>query len=351
MQPNETTMKTKELILIIATIVTLLTSCGGKSPIQMGASGKPYEILVVMDKTQWEKPAGRALYETLTMQVPGLPQIEPAYDISYTPPGTFDSMLKMVRNIVIADISDIYTAPKISYTSNQWANNQAVLKIQAPDEETFQKYTLENASKIIRFFNDIELDRTLKNLSEKYNGEAARKIKEQFGVELHIPNELNKYKQGEQFFWASNDAGAGRRDIVVYTFPYTDQNTFTRDYLVAKRDSVMKINIPGTFEGSYMTTEKRIEPQYTPISVMNTYCGELRGLWRMQNDMMGGPFVSHARLDETNQKIIVVEAFVYAPEKRKRNLINLTEAVLYTLKLPGEFDTPETIQLPITEEK
>ena len=51
---------------------------------------------------------------------------------------------------------------------------------------------------------------------------------------------------------------------------------------------------------------------------------------------MGGPYVSHMRLDEKNQRIIVAEVFVYSPDKLKRNLIRQMEASLYTLRLPGE---------------
>jgi hypothetical protein len=70
------------------------------------------------------------------------------------------------------------------------------------------------------------------------------------------------------------------------------------------------------------------------------YSGVLRGLWKMVGDMMGGPFVSLVRLDEQNNRVIVVEGFVYAPETEKRNLIRRIEAALYTLRLPGEFDIP-----------
>ena len=54
-------------------------------------------------------------------------------------------------------------------------------------------------------------------------------------------------------------------DLIVYTFPYTDPNTFTEEYLVAKRDSVLKANLPGSFPGSYMQTEMRAGVEYTPI--------------------------------------------------------------------------------------
>ena len=48
---------------------------------------------------------------------------------------------------------------------------------------------------------------------------------------------------------------------------------------------------------------------------------------------MGGPFVSHAQLDEARQRVIVVERFVYAPETDKRNFLRRIEAALFTLEL------------------
>ena len=64
----------------------------------------------------------------------------------------------------------------------------------------------------------------------------------------------------------------------------------------------------------------------------------MRGLWRMEGDMMGGPFVSVARLDEQNNRVVVAEGFVYAPETDKRNFIRRIEAALYTLRLPDEVE-------------
>mgnify|MGYP002233495855 FL=1 len=43
--------------------------------------------------------------------------------------------------------------------------------------------------------------------------------------------------------------------MVVYSFPYVSGRTFTLDYLVAMRDSVLGEHIQGAFPGSYMTTK------------------------------------------------------------------------------------------------
>jgi hypothetical protein len=70
--------------------------------------------------------------------------------------------------------------------------------------------------------------------------------------------------------------------------------------------------------------------------VRGEYAQIARGLWEMENYDMGGPFVSISRVDEKNQMVVVVEAFVYAPGDDKRNLMRRMEAALYTLALPEE---------------
>jgi hypothetical protein len=63
------------------------------------------------------------------------------------------------------------------------------------------------------------------------------------------------------------------------------------------------------------------------------YLVELRGLWRLENAFMGGPFISHTILDEKNNRIVTVEGFVYAPSLDKRNYVRELEAILQTFEL------------------
>ena len=121
----------------------------------------------------------------------------------------------------------------------------------------------------------------------------------------------------------------------MYSFPYEGPETFNKQYLCAKRDSIMKENLPGEKPGMYMQTDT-LCTVVKPIVVHNQYAMEMRGLWIMRNDCMGGPFVSHARVDTENNRVVVVEGFVYAPEKMKRGLIRRLEGSLYTMKLPEE---------------
>ena len=300
------------------------------------ATGLPYEMLVVMDDAQWERPLGRAVFNVLDTDVPGLPQSERSFRITrVNPSGMSSNMFRIMRNIIKVDIQNIYTQPKFKFSRDVYAYPQMVMTLQAPDEASLAKYVEENAQSILNFFTRAEMNREIANLREEHNPDVSRLAKEILDVDVWVPWEVNKYKKGKDFLWASTNSEKKDMNIVIYSYPYTDKNTFTLDYFLDKRDSVMKANIPGGPEGSYMATQ-RDYVYVKDATVHGKYAQIARGLWRVQGDRMGGPFVSHSRVDEANGRVVVVEAFIYAPESLKRDLMRRMEAALYTLQLPEQ---------------
>ena len=305
-----------------------------KKLLMPNASGLPYEMLVVMGDDQWERPLGRAVYGVLDTDVPGLPQSERSFRITRVNPSAFDSnMFRIMRNVILVDIQNIYTQPKFKFARNVYSYPQMVMTLQAPDEASLAEYVNKNAQSILDFFTKAEMNREIDNLREEHNLEASRLAKEILGVDIWVPWTVNNFKQGKDFLWASTNTGKKDMSIVLYSYPYTDKKTFTLEYFLNKRDSVMKVNIPGGREGSYMTTQRDFV-YVKDATVQGKYAQVARGLWRVQGDRMGGPFVSHSRVDEANGRVIVAEAFIYAPESLKRDLMRRMEAALYTLQLP-----------------
>ena len=307
-----------------------------KSIMMPNATGLPYEMLVVMDDAQWERPLGRAVFNVLDTDVPGLPQSERSFRITrVNPSGMNSNMVRIMRNIIKVDIQNIYTQPKLKFSRDVYSYPQMVMTLQAPDEKSLTQFVEDNAQSIIDFFTKAEMNREINNLREEHNLDVSRLAGEILGVDVWVPWEVNKYKKGKDFLWASTYTEKKDMSIVLYSYPYTDKNTFTLEYFLAKRDSVMKANIPGGPEGSYMTTNH----DYVYVedaTVQGKYAQVARGLWRMQGDRMGGPFVSHSRVDEVNGRVVVAEAFIYAPESMKRDLMRRMEAALYTLQLPQQ---------------
>lgn len=291
-------------------------------------------MIVVVADDMWKRPAGLAMKDVLNTEVPGLPQPEPSFRVMQTDPRHFGTTLKLIRNVIAFDIQKTYTQPKLSVANNVYSQPQAIMTVQAPNESELAAFITENREVIVDYFTRAEMNREMRALENKHSNLISTQVGEIFDCDIWLPGDLKRTKAGENFFWASSDA-AVELSFLIYSYPYTDENTFTKEYFLAKRDSVVKINIPGVKEGIYMTTDAGTV-QTKPMSVQGKYAFEARGLWKMHGDFMGGPFVSHSRVDEVNNRVITVEVFVFAPQKNKRNHIRSMEASLYTLKLPQD---------------
>jgi hypothetical protein len=310
----------------------LLTACDTTS-LKPTITGSAFEILVVVDEPIAASEAGKNLFGILNQDMYGLPQAEPLFKISRTPHSGFTSILRPARNIIVLEVSDNYSRTRIATQHDVWAAPQAVLKITSNSKEAAQQAIDKYQHDIIEFFVKAERDRTIAYQKRYADKEAMKKVEDKFGFSMVLPKGMNRFKEEENFLWISNASDEVRQNIVIYSYPYTSKETFTRENLLAKRDSVMLLWIPGPTEDSYMATEYRVEPPVlNEISINGNYAAELRGMWRVQGDLMGGPFVNITRLDEKNQRIVTVEAFIYAPTRNKRNTIRQVEALLHTVE-------------------
>lgn len=316
--------------LILLTIILCLNSCKDNGETLLPTvTGAAYDMLVVGSPQVWKDTAGRALFELLDEDTPGLPQSEPMFNISFIPESQFDGVLKPARNILMFKVDEhAYTQGKVHYKKNRWAKIQAIVQITAPNQEEMKKVIEEKGQEIIDFFVNVEYVRSLQYYRRYSNGKSRQLVIDSVGVALSIPDFLNKTKGAENFAWLSNGSLESRQDVVVYRVPYKSQDDFKIENLIAVRDSFLKKYIAGPSEGSYMTTElANYPPTYREMDVNGVYCMEVRGLWKVEGDFMGGPFMSRSYYDKKKNDIVTVETFVYAPQHKKRNKIRLMEAI------------------------
>lgn len=76
-------------------------------------SGKAGEVIVVIDKAEWEGPAGTEIRDFLADDCPFLPQKEPLYTLVNIAPSVFTNIFQIHRNILIVNISSDVTEPGI----------------------------------------------------------------------------------------------------------------------------------------------------------------------------------------------------------------------------------------------
>ncbi len=337
----------KSKLLLILSLSMLLVGCGQTTYTLPTVSGSKFEVLVVVDNQIWKAEAGQKLSEILKTEMAAMPQSEASMRVSQCNAETFTDFLKPSRNIVLVTVDEKYSSPKIIFTHNVWAQPQSVVRINVPNESALLTSIDQQGQKVLDFFIRTERDRQIEFNREYSNQKVKTDIEKLFGIQIDVPQEINKSTSAADFYWLTNDHPNTRQDIVIYSYPYTNKNTFTKQFLIAKRDSIMKANMPGELDGSYMGTElKYHDPVFKEVWVNGGYAAEIRGLWRMMNGAaMGGPYISHTRLDEINQRVITIEGFVFAPAVAKRNLIRQLEAVVYSAKLPQEINAIKEVSV------
>ena len=333
--------------LFMALSALMMLGCGKSERLLTSATGSIYECLVVCDGA----PLREAVSATMGADMYGLPQMEPTFVVTAIPVTQFDDFFKSTRNILLIDINGHkYTHVKVVKSRDVWSKPQAMIRIQAPDEESLAAYWSENGEAVREWFVREELARQIRFYRANTNREA-RAILNKQGYDMLIPEDfvlveslkLKVESDSIPVLWCCNNKGPMRKDIVVYSYPYTAQEQFSNEAIIAMRNAVMGQLVTAQVPGSHMGTEFKHFPPVTRTvpalrdTVGGFYAMETRGLWKiLDGEAMGGPFVSLTRLDQVNARVVTAETFLFAAGQKKRNALRQQEAILYTLLMPNE---------------
>ncbi len=333
-------MKRRKFLLsfsiISLTILSFLgcnsTSTGGLLP---NITGKPGEIIIVVDPIIWTSQVGDTLNTMFHQLYPSIPQEEPIFTIAHIAKADFNYVFKTHRNLIFININHSLPADsnQIIIKENVWANGQIVFDCKASSNEKMAKMLSKQKDKIISLINAKERERICESYQKLPDNKLIGFLKKKFNIYIPIPTGFNLNVDTTNFAWMSREDPDLSQGIFVYTYPYVDTNTFTLNYLIDKRNLFLKKYVPGQLDGTWMTTETRIDLNFNEFSLHDTYFAEVRGLWRVENDYMGGPFVSVTTLDKENNMVITAEGYFYGPKFKKREYVRQLETIVYNLKI------------------
>ena len=323
------------LVLAAAAVLTI-ASCSEekrRKALLPNISGKAGEVIVVIDKNAWEGAVGITLRDTLAADCPYLPQPEPLYTLVDVIPNGFNNMFQLHRNIIIVNISSSVTEPGVTLRQNVWAAPQCVIGINAPDSETAVEVIKENSQKIITTLEQAERDREIRNAKKYEELAIARAVTEVLGGSPHYPSGYRLKMKTNDFTWVTYEPQYTQQSILGFKYPVVPgEEMMSRESLISNINAMLEKNVPGMFENTYMTIAASIPPSVKYMNYKGHAFAEIRGLWDVHNDYMGGPFVAHAFYSEDGQDIIVLLAFVYAPKYDKRHYLRQVESVLYSFE-------------------
>jgi len=329
---------------IACSLVLCFASCEQSNELVLpGKVGPAGELLIVIENQLWDGPIGKAIEEISGKPYDLLPQYEAEFSLAVINKKDFDRLWKPHRNIILIDMGDRIDTqePSLRVVRDKYANGQLFIEIKGKTPGDIAGIIKEKGADLVTIINGEELERVADLVRSYPNVPLEQDVQGKIGVALDFPKDAHLAKASEDFIWVNREMtrmkGGNNHDVkqgwLIYTYPYTTDSVFSLTWLLNKRDSILKANVPGDSEGSYMKTTRQIVPTYEELSFDGMFSSQIKGLWEMHDDYMGGPFFSMTVYDEARQRIVTVEGYAYAPYFGKREYIREVEAVIKTMRL------------------
>ena len=227
-------------------------------------SGRPGEVIVVINKGDWEGAPGTILRDSLACDFPFLPQREPLYDLVNVAPSGFTNMFQIHRNILIMNISTDVVEPGVVYKNNVWAAPQCVIRINASNADEAVELFKENSITIKAVLAQAEINRVIANSKRYEEHGLAPIVTEMTGGSPHFPSGYKLKKKSEDFIWITYDPQFTQQSILIYKYPVVEgTDMMNPDNLLNAQSEMLKNNVPGMFENTYMIISPIVRPAVT----------------------------------------------------------------------------------------
>ena len=319
--------------------------------------GELNQIIVVSDEEIWKGRVGDSLRYDYSGPYPILPQPEPIFDLAHFTPYELASeptRRELKTYLVIGDLNDedsptsklivqdigSENARKAkedkSFNStvgrDKWAKGQQIIYQFGYGEEELINGLKKNFSAIAQRVKNIDRKRIEQTVFQSGNDlNLMESIQATLGINIRIPQDyFEAGNEGRDFKWLRMETEKISSNILIKKMPYTDQSQLTKLGIKSVRDTIGKY-ISSEIQGSYMKINDFDLPMFVSVKTVNgKYAIEARGIWEMENDYMGGAFLSYLIHNEEQNELLFIDGFIYAPSKKKRNLIQHLEFILNT---------------------
>lgn len=323
------------------------------------AYGRLNDLVVICDDHIWNGPIGDTIDYYYAAAYPILPQPEPLYDLRQYSLKKLDMepLLKELRTyLIVANLADEdspvakmvradlgeenYMRAKEDPSfhtlvgKDKWARGQLLVYVFSFSEDGLANALIQNFSAISKRVRDSEkphLSRRLFVGGENYD--LRESIQNKTGVTLRLPKGYFIALDKDEITWLRYETDNASSNILIHKLPYTSEKQLSKEGIKAIRDDLGRKYVSSRIPKSYMRINDEDLPMFTYVKTINNrYAIEARGIWELENDFMGGPFISYLIHNPEKNELLFLDGFVYAPQDDKRNYVQYLEHLLSGVK-------------------
>ncbi len=338
-----------------------LTACGGDFTERLQPKktsfGPLNQMVVVADPNVWSELRD-TVYYMFAAPYPILPQPEPLFDMVHFSPADIaeKSARRHLRTYLIlvdgsdttsrnykmarADLKEVRAEgvekpAMIKIARDKWAKNQLLIYVVGEDMNRIESALARNHERIIDRIREFESKpRGAQVYMAGQNKSLSRMIVDSLGVGMKWPKSAQAARVTNEVAWVRMETDKSSSSIFITSMPYRDPKQLTRDSMIEKRNELMAKHLRSGTPGSDMVVNSDDLPlTYRNVELNGYNAYEIRGVWEMTNDFMGGPFISYFILSDNLEYIYIVDLFVYAPGEEKREYLQEIEHIARSLEI------------------
>jgi hypothetical protein len=327
-------------IIIVGLFFLTCSTDNGYQPHLMKPIAKKnyHEILFALDKKYWKGDLGKTIKSSFEKMVKTTPlPYEKEFDIDFVVP---NKILKNIKNnncFVFVHIENYNTKNIVPVIKKDlWANGQLIIELKFKSEKAAISYFKYKNNEVRSILNKFNYSKIQKKFSEKNT--INEELEKSIALKFMAPDGIKLNKKAKNFWWWSmleiqkdqNGSHEIQKGIVLYQEDYKNKNQFEKSKILSVKDSLGKTYLRGKRDNSFMkTVENEISKTVdTSFYLNNKYIKQIKGCWRMENNKMGGPFISYSWLNNKKTKIITAQGYIYAPNFKKSKYLRELEAIL-----------------------
>jgi hypothetical protein len=351
------------LIAVIAFLAVTLISCGTKQP----AHGEEDEIYVIADSFEYSRL--QAPLSEVFCKIILTPQPEKLFILKRVDLSELDEIRNKKNVIVVApinsgsevsdfistildstEIAGIKSGKKFYFTRNDlWAKEQLVMVISAPSLEKLNEKLLGKHESLPSFFQDISNERLSQSLYEpEYEKlDVQANLLNKYGWVIYVQEDFRLDKENPEANFVqlskSSDKDMESR-IFVHWIDNGSPEFLNKDSVWNERNRITSKFYRDSKGGAYAEIADDYKTE-NEVNFNGRYAIMMQGLWRMNDESMGGPFINYSFFDEKSHRIYMIDGSVYAPKYLKKKLIQQMDVLLQSFMTKEELSAERREEL------
>jgi hypothetical protein len=341
-------------IIIISAL--LLQNCSTKKK----AKGPEDEIHVIADSSEFlivedaldktfgkiiNTPQPEQLFQIKRQNLNNLKQLQLKKNLVILAPlnsGSYTS--KYLESILDSNVTKLVLDDSVFVINRYdlWAQDQLVMILTAKDIESLESKIISQKDDLFYYFREKSNKRLAKGLynSRFEQKDVEAKLLSNYGWLMYIQADyqLAMDKPEDNFVWLRRGVNTDmERWIFVHWIEDSSPEFLEVDSITSVRNMLTKKYYRTTDDSAYVELYDDFRMN-SEVNFNGRYALMTQGLWRFNDQSMGGPFISYTFYDEETRRIYMLDASILAPKYLKKSLLQQVDVLLHSFKTESEVD-------------